>query len=283
MQGPSLSLRIRRQMHDNLPQDVIKKDLPMPNLMTRSLASLRSATQSPYVLRFATSPGDLQAAQQLRFQVFNLELQEGLSSAYETCLDSDPFDAACDHLLVESRSTGQIVGTYRMQTGATAANALGYYCEQEFDFAPFEVHRGEILELGRACIHADHRNFSVLSMLWRGIAIFAQDHGARFLVGCSSLTSQSHAQAAAAYHQLQGHLAPQALRTAPHGAFACDLSAPGEGQVKIPKLLSAYLALGAWICAEPAIDRTFKTIDFLTLVDLKSPEMAQRRKRFGII
>lgn len=254
----------------------------MQNLMTRSLASLRSATQSPYILRYANSPDDLQAAQQLRFQVFNLELKEGLNSAYETGLDSDPFDAVCRHLLVECRSTGQIVGTYRMQTGATAAIALGYCCEQEFDFSPFEGHRGEILELGRACIHVDHRNYSVLSLLWRGIAVFAQEHGARYLLGCSSLTSQSHAEAAAAYRQLQGHLAPEALRTQPLDAFACELSTAHSGSFKVPKLLSAYLALGAWICGAPAIDRTFKTIDFLTLMDLQSPEMAQRRKRFGI-
>ncbi|WP_210542561.1 GNAT family N-acetyltransferase [Rhodoferax sp. PAMC 29310] len=254
----------------------------MQNLMTRSLASLRTATQSPYLLRFAANLNDLQAAQQLRFQVFNLELNEGLNSAYETGLDCDPFDAVCRHLLVERRSTGQIVGTYRMQTGVTAASALGYYCEQEFDFSPFEVHRGEILELGRACIHADHRNYSVLSMLWRGIAMFAQDNGARYLLGCSSLTSQSHADASAAYRQLQGHLAPKALRTHPLDAYACELTTTHSGSIKVPKLLSAYLALGAWICGAPAIDRTFKTIDFLTLMDLQSPEMAQRRKRFGI-
>jgi putative hemolysin len=48
-------------------------------------------------------------------------------------------------------------------------------------------------------------------------------------------------------------------------------------------LLAAYLALGAGICGPPAIDREFKTIDFLTLVDLHSPTMQalQRRGRFG--
>jgi putative hemolysin len=56
-----------------------------------------------------------------------------------------------------------------------------------------------------------------------------------------------------------------------------------SGNLKIPKLLSAYLALGSWICGPPAIDTHFKTIDFLTLMDLQSPDMAQRRKRFGII
>jgi putative hemolysin len=39
---------------------------------------------------------------------------------------------------------------------------------------------------------------------------------------------------------------------------------------KIPKLLRAYLSIGGKICGPPALDRRFKTIDFLTLVDLDS-------------
>jgi putative hemolysin len=52
--------------------------------------------------------------------------------------------------------------------------------------------------------------------------------------------------------------------------------------VKIPRLLSAYLALGARVCGPPAIDREFRTIDFLTWLDIESPLMRalQRRGRF---
>ena len=35
-------------------------------------------------------------------------------------------------------------------------------------------------------------------------------------------------------------------------------------------LLMGYLSLGAKICGAPAIDREFKTIDFLTLMDLET-------------
>jgi putative hemolysin len=40
--------------------------------------------------------------------------------------------------------------------------------------------------------------------------------------------------------------------------------------VKVPKLLKTYMALGARISGPPAWDREFGTIDFLTLLDLKS-------------
>ena len=88
-------------------------------------------------------------AQQLRFEVFNLELGEGLAESYATGLDVDPFDEFCDHLIVEELATSEIVGTYRLQTGQLAAANLGYYSEREFDFAPYEPVRCEMIELGR--------------------------------------------------------------------------------------------------------------------------------------
>jgi putative hemolysin len=55
-------------------------------------------------------------------------------------------------------------------------------------------------------------------------------------------------------------------------------------KIKVPKLLSAYLSLGAKICGAPAIDREFKTIDFLTFLDLASlPEKTVKRYLTGSI
>ena len=48
---------------------------------------------SQYSCRLAQTPEDLEKAQMLRFQVFNLELDEGLEEAYATGRDEDPFDA----------------------------------------------------------------------------------------------------------------------------------------------------------------------------------------------
>jgi hypothetical protein len=49
-------------------------------------------------------------------------------------------------------------------------------------------------------------------------------------------------------------------------------------QVKVPKLLKTYLAIGARIAAPPAWDREFGTIDFLTLLDLKMLSSAARSR-----
>ena len=245
------------------------------------LASRSTQTRGTpvYALRVATQATDVQAAQALRFEVFNLELDEGLTQSYDTGLDADPFDAVCDHLIVDDLAKGLVVGTYRLQTGLRARDALGYYSAQEFDFAPFEAMRAQTIELGRACIHADHRNFTVLNLLWKGIACYAQERGARYLLGCSSLTSQDESVGAAAYQRLTPNLAPPAWHTRPLSAFECTMDAVSQQAPRIPRLLSAYLALGAAICGPPAIDRAFRTIDFLTWLDLESPALLALRKR----
>lgn len=224
-----------------------------------------------YRLRLARSAVDLRAAQALRFEVFNLELNEGLPASFATGLDEDRFDAVCDHLLVESLEDGATVGTYRLQTGRMAAQHHGYYSAQEFDFTPFEPRRDEIIELGRACVARAHRNIIVLQMLWRGIAAYAQGHAAHVLVGCSSLTGTDPRLGATVYgHLARLHLATPEWRTNPLPAWACPLEERLDLVPKVPKLLAAYLALRAKICGPPAIDREFKTIDFLTVLDLRT-------------
>jgi len=252
------------------------------NLPNTPIETARLVVSSPaqYAVRLARNVDDLRAAQTLRFQVFNLELNEGLSQSFATGLDADPFDAVCDHLLVEHVPTRQIVGTYRLQTGTNAANNLGYYCAQEFEFAVFEPLRNQLVELGRACVAREHRNLIVLGLLWKGIADYAKERGARYLIGCSSLTSQDAAVGASAYTEMcrKKNLAAHAWQTRPILEFDCPLDRLSDEEVKIPKLLRAYLSLGAKICGAPALDRQFKTIDFLTLLDLEAmPATAKER------
>ncbi len=233
-----------------------------------------------YRLRLADTPAERLGACQLRFRVFNLELGEGLAASYANGVDQDEFDPACEHLLVEEKATGRVVGTYRMQSGATAQEHRGYYSAREFDFTPYEPMRSQILELGRACIHAEHRSSEVLTLLWRGIAQYAVHHGYRYLIGCSSVTSQDAATGWALYHQLLPFLAEPAWRTRPTPAY--DLPLP-EGdhavsEARVPKLLRTYLAVGSRICSEPAWDQSFGTIDFLTLQDMEQlPPVARMR------
>ncbi len=231
-----------------------------------------------YIARLAVSDSERVAAFRLRFLIFNLEMQEGLESAYVNGYDVDRYDEVCDHLIVEEKTTGAIVGTYRIQRGEVAAWNFGYYSEQEFDFAPYKAMRPQIVELGRACIHRDHRSTEVLHLLWRGIARYSLANGGRYMMGCCSLTSQDPEMGHAVYASLSNYMVKPELQTEPTPAFALPPSTKLMTDVRAPKLLRAYLTIGAKICGTPAIDREFKTIDFLTLLDLQTlhPRVAAR-------
>ncbi|MBC8010723.1 MAG: GNAT family N-acetyltransferase [Burkholderiales bacterium] len=241
-----------------------------------------------YRLRLATSAEDVAAAQRLRYTVFNVELSEGLAGSVATGRDADEFDGVCDHLLVETRAGGAVVGTYRLQSGRRAAESgLGFYSAREFEFGPLEAARGELVELGRACVAAAHRNQTVLALLWRGISRYATACGGRYLVGCSSLTSRSAAEGRAAWAVLrERHWVEPRWRTEPCAGWSCTAGVGEEAEhlmqaVKIPRLMGAYLALGAKICGAPALDREFGTVDFLTWMDLGGQPSRVLRKYLG--
>jgi putative hemolysin len=243
--------------------------MPTNAVLVQDCESLTTSTPS-FRLSLAQNMDDLTQCQRLRYLVFNCELGEGLSGSEACGLDRDPFDLICDHLMVHDAASGNLVGTYRMQTGYRAKGNLGYYSEQLFDFGPFEPLRGEILELGRACVHEDYRHTTALFMLWKGIASYAALCNARYLVGCSSITSQNENEGMALFRQLcHKYLAEPALQTAPKPAFQCQETGP-IAPPSPPRLFRAYLEISARLCGPPAIDREFRTIDFLTILDLQA-------------
>ncbi len=235
------------------------------------------AEQGRYRARFARTGAELDAILRLRFEVFNLELGEGLESSYATGRDEDRFDSTCHHLLVEdTRNGGAIVGTYRMQTNEMAADG-GFYTAGEFELStlPPEVMVGSV-EVGRACIAREHRNRQTLFLLWKGLALYMIFNRKRYLFGCCSLTSQDGCEGLAALAHLEagGFLHP-AVKVPPLPGFECECERPlpsAPESFELPVLFKTYLRYNALVCGPPAIDREFKTIDFLILFDIEAME-----------
>lgn len=233
----------------------------------------------PYTTRFARTAEDLVSIQRLRFDVFNLELGEGLDSSYALGRDEDEFDAHCHHLLVEHQDHG-VVGTYRLMTAALAA-PIGFYAQTELDFStlPPELLAAGV-ELGRACVHRAHRNAASLTLLWRGIARYVRHNQKRYLFGCCSLPTLDEASAWRLARKLAREgLLHGAIRAEPPEAMRCAGASSPEGDAPaLPPLFASYLAFGSRVCSPPVIDRAFKVIDFFLVLDTEHMEPRQRRK-----
>lgn len=238
-----------------------------------------------YRFAFARTHVDVLAVLRLRHEVFADELGQGLAANAGLGLDVDRFDAWFHHVLVRHAATGAPVGCYRLQTRAQAdASGVGWYAASEFDLSTLgDGFLDGAVEIGRACIHPDHRNGEALLQLWAGVAAYARHNGKRHLFGCSSIPGNDVATAWLACRDLErrGAFHPT-LRVRPVAACRMDLAGDRwtttEG--RLPPLLASYLRLGACVLGEPAIDRDFGTIDFLTSIDLAT--MTRRTARhFG--
>lgn len=152
---------------------------------------------------------EVRAAQKLRYDVFVNEFGANLCSAhqvgksYSTAkqeesslhtflkIDQDEFDDYCEHLFVKEVQSGQVVGTYRVLPPLQAKRIGRLYTENEFDISTLQRERKKMVELGRSCVHPDHRGGAVIMAL--GSALFQFMHLNRFdsMVGCASIPIQS--------------------------------------------------------------------------------------------
>ncbi|MGC5036385.1 GNAT family N-acetyltransferase [Streptomyces sp. DT190] len=220
-----------------------------------------------YTVTLARTEEDVRAAQRLRHDVFAGEMGALLTGS-EPGLDVDPFDAYCDHLLVREETTGQVVGTYRLLPPERAAVAGRLYSESEFDLTALEGIRPQLVEVGRSCVHPDHRDGAVIGLIWAGIARYMVDRGHEWLAGCCSVPlADGGTLASGTWDRVRAkHLSPEEYRVRPLLPW---LPGPAPAaRVELPALLRGYLRLGAWVCGEPAHDPDFGVADLYVLLPM---------------
>ncbi|MFD4577817.1 GNAT family N-acetyltransferase [Streptomyces sp. NPDC058417] len=230
-----------------------------------------------YAVTLARDEADVRAAQRLRHDVFAGEMCALLASP-QPGLDVDPFDAHCDHLLVRETVGGQVVGTYRLLPPERAAVAGRLYSESEFDLTRLDRVRPGLVEVGRSCVHPDHRDGAVIGLIWAGIARYMVDRGHEWLAGCCSVPlADGGATAAATWDRVRDkHLAPEEFRVRPllpwaptAGSLTAGSSTAPAARTELPALLRGYLRLGAWVCGEPAHDPDFGVADLYVLLSMR--------------
>jgi putative hemolysin len=236
---------------------------------------------SGYTLLIADDQTQVAAAQRLRHDVFAGELGANLRTDVPGH-DVDDFDAYCDHLIVRDDATGAVVGTYRMLTPQRAERAGRRYADAEFDLGGLRPLRDQLVEIGRSCVHPDHRSGAVVNLMWAGIARYLHLNNLRWLGGCASIPlDDGGATAAGVWEKVrEKHLAPPTLRVTPRRPWVAP-EPPPTGRVEMPPLLRGYLRLGSWVCGAPAYDPDFDCADLYVLLSMDRMDPRYRRHFLG--
>lgn len=253
-------------------------ELPTPTLPLSPVSLPRGSLHRPsdaapaearaaggITVAWARHVDEVREAQRLRYAVFCGEMGARLSTDVAGH-DVDLYDDYCEHLLVREREGGHVVGTYRVLTPAQARRVGSFYSDNEFDLWRLRQLRERMVELGRSCVHPEHRQGGVILALWGALAEFMQRNGLDTMIGCASIPMLHNGVvsgdvAASVWHQLrQSHLAPierQVTPRLPLPVEQLDASLP----VEPPALIRGYLRLGAKVLGPPAWDPDFNTAD----------------------
>ncbi len=239
----------------------------------------------PYIIKTADSVDDLLKAFRLRYEVFHREFREIMRPG----LDVDKYDRSFDHLLIFHMPSNQLVGTYRLRSTPLVTKS---YTAQEFTMKDLTGYSAPYLELGRACIHKEHRKGAVMSLLFRGIAEYMNRSEAQTLFGCSSVKITDPRLAALLYQYLfvKGFTCEtQVVPTTEYKMPGIDMwtrfykqnldeNSEAEAEALLPSLVKMYLKMGAKIACEPAFDEEFACIDLLTILQREQLEASLAKK-----
>lgn len=232
---------------------------------------------------------EVREAQRLRYEVFAGEMGAILSNAVPGH-DVDLFDDYCEHLLVRDGATGKVIGTYRVLTPQQAKRAGSTYSDTEFDLVRLRPLRESMVELGRSCVHRDHRQGGVIMALWGALAAFMQRNQLNTMIGCASIPmlyegphgmiGGGHA-AASIWRQVKDkHMAPIDCHVRPRLPLPVD-RLDGSLEVDPPALIKGYLRLGAKVMGPPAWDPDFNAAD-LPMIMRIADMPARYRRHFGV-
>lgn len=232
-------------------------------------------------VQWARHLDEVRAAQKLRHDVFVNEMGARLPVVIEGH-DIDLFDEYCEHLLVKDEASGQVIGTYRLLTPTQARRLGSTYTDTEFDLTRLRSIRDRMVELGRSCVHPEHRQGSVILALWGALAEFMHQNSLDIMIGCASVPMvmngvASHQSAACIWHQLrQTHLAGIEWQVRARLPLPVDMPLD-VGVVEPPALIKGYLRLGAKVLGAPAWDPDFNTADLPMMMRLQ--DLPQRYRR----
>jgi len=239
-----------------------------------------------FQVRLASSAADVNAVQQLRRETFadrGAGNGEFAANAWASRRIEQYFDDRSDHLIVwhQGAAGGPLVAaTARLlppHANDAAPRGAGLAADQHFGVRPLERLLNSTVEVGRVCVHPDHRGGTALALLIGGIARYQHLTGYRYLLGCASLDLADGGQSAAEVWDLAlaSHLAPADRRCRPRDPIAIGGLARSPHPV-VPSLLRNCLRMGGKVCGPPGYNAASGTADFLLLLDVHDRPTSRR-------
>ncbi|WP_374409637.1 GNAT family N-acetyltransferase [Hydrogenophaga sp.] len=232
---------------------------------------------------------EVREAQRLRYEVFAGEMGAILSNAVPGH-DVDLFDDYCEHLLVRESGTRKVIGTYRVLTPEQAKRAGSTYSDTEFDLVRLRGLRDRMVELGRSCVHRDHRQGGVIMALWGALAGFMQRNRLDTMIGCASIPMNIEGEhgmvggghaAASIWRQVRDkHMAPIDCHVRPRLPLPIE-QLDDTLEVEPPALIKGYLRLGAKVMGPPAWDPDFNAADLPMIMRIDELPPRYRRHFLG--
>lgn len=203
--------------------------------------------------------------------------------------DKDRFDRYCMHLVVVDKNTRQVVGTYRLLLGSVAKKNLGFYSEGEFDLYNIKKNcKGQLLEMGRACVDESYRRFPIINLIWKELISFFSRNNVTYVFGCASIDEPSPEKIGKLVRYFKKRrFSPAKFRVYPlegkgypYLKNAAYLKTGEEKDILrlMPSLVYGYLRMGAFVCGEPVWDKEFNTADFFMLLDTSKMNEFYKRK-----
>ncbi len=237
-----------------------------------------------YVVKTAETPEELTSALMLRHDIF---IKEGLGVlSLPESLDFDKYDLLADHILLIKRDSQKLIGTYRVLSSSFCDS---FYTGNEFYIEDFLNEKGIKLELGRACIHQDHRKSFAIHLIWKGLGRYASLIGAAKMFGCTSVKSNCKHRAQQYINYLKPNFHSDQYNIRVRSKYSSfqqkqDYKILHLDEIKhsIPALMKSYMKAGAKFHGFPAYDSNLKTTDFFTVLDLKNLN-EHYKKRYTVL
>ncbi|MEL6168128.1 MAG: GNAT family N-acyltransferase [Pseudomonadota bacterium] len=229
-----------------------------------------------YAARLAETAADLECAQLLRNLAF-----KGDGAAR----DSDAFDTACQHVLVEEVRSGTLVACFRLMPLGGGSEIARSYSAQFYELSALEAFDGPMVEMGRFCIHPDWRDPDILRVAWGAMTRFVDDTGVEMLFGCSSFQGTDAEAYYDAFAMLRDrHLAPKRwlprVKAPKVFRFARRLRRTPDAKramLTMPPLLRTYLVMGGWVSDHAVVDAEMNTLHVFTGLEIRAIPPARKR------